>query len=286
MNNFVKFFLIVFLIFTTSCKNNDPQISVIEEKDLDLQMIDAYKEGLKLLDENYPLRAAKKFSEAEILYPQSMWAPRSSLMSAYSYYYGSYYLDAIDELNRFIKIYPKHERFVFARYLLAMSYYEQITDETKDLGSIVEAQQNFQYVLKNHPNTDYALDSEYKLELIKEILASKEIYLANYYIEKEKWIPAINRFKNVVEKYETTIYVEEALHRLVEIHYKIGLVEESKKYAALLGYNYQSSDWYKESYKVFNKDYKKISKREKDKKKKKNKISTLEKIKSLLKNEK
>ncbi len=212
-----------------------------------------------------------------------MWAPRSSLMSAYSYYYGSYYLDAIDELNRFIKIYPKHERFVFARYLLAMSYYEQITDETKDLGSIMEAQQNFKYVLKNHPNTDYALDSEYKLELINEILASKEIYLANYYIEREKWIPAINRFKNVVEKYDTTIYVEEALHRLVEIHYKIGLIEESKKYATLLGYNYQSSDWYRESYKVFNKDYKKISKRKKNKK---NKISTLEKIKSLLKNEK
>ena len=284
MNYFVKFFLIAIFIFITSCKNNDTEFSVIEEKDLDLQMIDAYKEGLKLLDENFPLVAAKKFSEAEILYPQSMWAPRSSLMSAYSYYYGSYYLNAIDELNRFIKIYPKHERFVFARYLLAMCYYEQITDETKDLGSIIEAQQNFQYVLQNHPNTDYAIDSEYKLELIKEILASKEIYLANYYIEREKWIPAINRFKNVVEKYETTIYVEEALHRLVEIHYKIGLIEESKKYAALLGYNYQSSDWYRESYKVFNKDYKKISKRKKNKKK--NKISTLEKIKSLLRNEK
>ena len=284
MNYFVKFFLIAIFIFITSCKNNDTEFSVIEEKDLDLQMIDAYKEGLKLLDENFPLIAAKKFSEAEILYPQSMWAPRSSLMSAYSYYHGSYYLNAIDELNRFIKIYPKHERFVFARYLLAMCYYEQITDEKKDLGSIIEAQQNFQYVLKNHPNTDYAIDSEYKLELIKEILASKEIYLANYYIEREKWIPAINRFKNVVEKYETTIYVEEALHRLVEIHYKIGLIKESKKYAALLGYNYQSSDWYRESYKVFNKDYKKISKIKKNKKK--NKISTLEKIKSLLRNEK
>jgi len=286
MSYLVKFFLIAVFIFTTSCKNDDTKISVIEEKDLDLQMIDAYKEGLKLLDENYPLEAAKKFSEAEILYPQSMWAPRSSLMSAYSYYYGSYYLNAIDELDRFIKIYPKHERIVFARYLLGMSYYEQITDETKDLDSIVAAQKNFQYVLKNYPNTDYAIDSEYKLELIEEILASKEIYLANYYIEREKWIPAINRFKIVVEKYETTIYVEEALHRLVEIHYKIGLIEESKKYAALLGYNYQSSDWYRESYKVFNKDYKKISKKEKNKKKKKNKISTLEKIKSLLRNEK
>ena len=109
------------------------------------------------------------------------------------------------------------------------------------------------------------------------------MYLAKYYIEKEKWIPAINRYKNVLDNFDTTIYVEEAIHRLVEIHYKLGLIEESKKYAALLGYNYQSSDWYRESYKVFNKDYKKISKR---KKKDKNNLSVLEKIKSLLKNEK
>jgi len=284
MKFFLKLILILVFILTSSCKNNsDKEISIIEEKDLDLQMIDAYKEGLRLLDDKFPLDAAKKFNEAEILYPQSMWAPRSSLMSAYSYYYGLYYIDAISELKRFIEIYPNHERIVFAYYLMAMSYYEQISDETKDLGSIAEAQRNFQYVVDNYPNSDYALDSEYKLDLIKEILASKEMYLAKYYIEKEKWIPAINRYKNVLDNFDTTIYVEEAIHRLVEIHYKLGLIEESKKYAALLGYNYQSSDWYRESYKVFNKDYKKISKR---KKKDKNNLSVLEKIKSLLKNEK
>ena len=283
MNYIVKIIIIISLAFLVSCKNNDKEVvSVIEEKDLDLQMIDAYKEGIKFLDDGMPLDAAKKFSEAEIIYPQSMWASRSSLMTAYSYYYGNYYLDAIDELKRFIKIYPNNERINFAYYLLAMSYYEQITDETKDLGSILDAQKYFIYVQKKYPNSDYATDSEFKLELIKEILASKELYLAKYYIEREKWIPAINRFKIIVEKYDTTIYVEEALHRLVEIHYKIGLIEESKKYAKLLGYNYQSGDWYRESYKVFNKDYKKISKREKNK----NQLSTLEKIKSLLRNEK
>ena len=283
MNYIVKIIIIISLAFLVSCKNNDTEVvSVIEEKDLDLQMIDAYKEGIKFLDDGMPLDAAKKFSEAEIIYPQSLWAPRSSLMTAYSYYYGNYYLDAIDELERFIKTYPNNERINFAYYLLAMSHYEQITDETKDLGSILDAQRYFMYVQKKYPNSDYATDSEFKLELIKEILASKELYLAKYYIEREKWIPAINRFKIIVEKYDTTIYVEEALHRLVEIHYKIGLIEESTKYAKLLGYNYQSSDWYRESYKVFNKDYKKISKREK----KKNKLSTLEKIKSLLRNEK
>jgi len=283
MNYIVKIILIALLVFVAACKNNDKDpVSVIDEKDLDLQMIDAYKEGLKFLDGGFSLDAAKKFNEAEIIYPQSIWASRSSLMSAYSYYYGNFYLDAIDELKRFIKIYPNNERVNFAYYLLAMSYYEQITDETKDLGAILDAQKYFIYVIKNYPNSDYAQDCEFKLELINEILASKELYLAKYYIEREKWIPAINRFKIIVEKYDTTIYVEEALHRLVEIHYKIGLIEESKKYAKLLGYNYQSSDWYRESYKVFNKDYKKISKREKTK----SKLSTLEKIKSLLKNEK
>ena len=283
MNYFLKFILLISIVFLSACKNNDQKVSIIEEKDLDLQMIDAYNEGLDLLEDNYPLQAAKKFNEAELLYPQSLWAPRSSLMSAYSYFYGSYYVDAIEELNRFIEIYPNHKRIPYAYYLLGMCHYEQIADERKDIGSIIYAQQNFTYVLENFPDTDFALDSEFKLELIQEILASKEMYLARYYIEKEKWIPAINRYKNILDKYETTIYVEEALHRLVEIHYKIGLIDESKKYAALLGYNYQSSEWYKESYKVFNKDYEKIIKK---RKKQRNKISTLEKIKSLLKNEK
>ena len=283
MNYFLKFILIISIVLISACKNNDEKISIIEERDLDLQMIDAYNEGLNLLDDNYPLKAAEKFNEAELLYPQSLWAPRSSLMSAYSFYYGSYYVDAIEELNRFKEIYPNHERIVYAYYLMGMCHYEQIADEKKDLGSIVDAQQNFKYVLENYPDSDFALDSQFKLELIQQILASKEMYLARYYIEKEKWIPAINRYKNVLDKFETTIYVEEALHRLVEIHYKIGLIDESKKYAALLGYNYQSSEWYRESYKVFNKDYEKIIKK---RNKQNNKVSTLEKIKSLLKNEK
>ena len=283
MKFFLKVFIAILILFLSSCKNNEQKTSIIEQGDLDLQMIDAYKEGLNFLENRYPIRAAKKFNEAELLYPQSLWAPRSSLMSAYSYYYGSYYIDAIEELNRFIEIYPNHERVVYAYYLLGMCHYEQIADERKDLGSIIDAQDNFKYVVENYPDTDFALDSKFKLELIQEILASKEMYLAKYYIEKEKWIPAINRYKNVLVNFQTTIFVEEAIHRLVEIHYKIGLIDESQKYASLLGYNYQSSEWYKESYKVFNKDYEKIIKK---RKKQKNKVSTLEKIKSLLKNEK
>ena len=186
MSKFLKFILIITLIFITNCNNNSQkEVSVIEEKDLDLQMIDSYKEGLKLLENKLPLEAAKKFNEAELLYPQSKWAPRSSLMSAYSYYYGSYYEDSIEELKRFINIYPKHKRLSYAYYLLAMSYYEQIADEKTDLGSIIDAQQNFQFIVKNYPNSDFALDASYKLDLIQDYLASKEMYIGVHYIKKK-----------------------------------------------------------------------------------------------------
>ena len=279
MNFFFRTFVILALVFLLGCKNNK-QIAEpnIKDEDIDELMIQAYKEGLKELENGYGVLAAKKFNEAEILYPQSVWAPRSSLMAAYSYYSQDYYQNSTDELIRFLKIYPNHVRTDYARYLLAINHYEQIINEKKDLGPILEAKENFTIVKENYPNSDFALDAEYKLNLIEEMLASKEMYLAKYYIEKEKWIPAINRYKEILENYNTTIYVEEALHRLVEIHYKIGLKDEAKKYASMLGYNYKSSKWYEKSYKIFNKDY--IS--EAHKTKKKNKKTTLEKIKSLL----
>ena len=229
---------------------------MIQEKELRLQMIDAYKEGVKALEEGDVIFAAKKFNEAEILFPQSIWAPKSVLMAAYSYYSHDYYHDAIFELERFIKTYPQDKRLSYAHFLLAMCYYEKIVDEKKDLKPLIRSQKKFLFVIENYPNTDFALDSKYKLDLINNVLASKEIYLGRYYISKEKWIAAINRFKYVLDYYDTTIYVEEAIHRLVEIYYRLGLIDESKKYASLLGYNYQSSKWYDESYRIFNKDYK------------------------------
>ena len=247
---------------------------------MDLQMIQAYNEGLKNLESGDVMLAAKKFNEAEILFPQSKWAPRASLMSAYSYYSQEYFANAIDELERFLETYPNHERISYAYYLLGICYYDQIVDEKRDLKVIEDAKKNFVKVINDYPQSDFAKDSEYKLELIEEILASKEMYLARYYIEREKWIPAINRYKNVLENYDRTVFIEEALHRLVELHYRIGMIDESKKYASLLGYNYQSSRWYKESYKIFNKNY---NNKKKKIKKNKKKFITLEKIKSLLK---
>ena len=251
-----KFFLILIIIVFFGCAKDKEDQLIIKEQNLETQMISAYKEGLDFLDKEDGLSAAKKFNEAELLFPQSEWAPKSALMAAYSYYSYNYYGDSIYELEQFIKKYPKDERISYANFLLAMCYYQSIADEKKDLEPLLKARDKFIYVLENYPNTDFAMDAKFKLDLIREIIASKEMYLGNYYIQKEKWIAAINRFKTVINDYDTTVYVEEALHRLVELHYKIGLENEAKKYANLLGYNYLSSDWYKSTYKIFNKEYK------------------------------
>ena len=277
---FSSLYLIVFLIFlVSSCAKEKEKISIVEEESLETQMIKTYNEGLNELDKGDIIYAAKKFNEAELLYPQSIWAPRAALMAAYAYYSEFYYTDAIIELEKYLDKYKNHPRRDYAYYLLALCHYNQIVDETKDLNEILKAKKYFEFIIKKYPNTEFALDSEFKLELIKELLASKEMYLARYYVDREKWIPAINRFKTVLKDYETTIFVEEALHRLVELHFKIGLVDESKKYAALLGYNYQSSKWYEESYKIFNKNYEKISKTRNKKKEE----SIIQKFKDLLK---
>jgi len=273
-------FLIIILIFlSNSCSKEKEKISIIEEENLEMQMIKAYKEGLKELQRGDPIYASKKFNEAELLYPQSIWAPRAALMAAYSYFSYLYYSDAVLELEKFLDKYKNHPRRDYAYYLLALSHYDQIIDETKDTNEILKAKKYFEIIIQKYPNTDFALDSEFKLELIQELLASKEMYLARYYVQREKWIPAINRFKEVVKDYDETIYVEEALHRLVELHYKIGLIDEAKKYAVLLGYNYQSSKWYEETYKILNKDYSKISKNKETGKEE----SIIKKFKDLLK---
>jgi len=274
MNFINHFILLLIIVIFTSCSKENLNQTVVKEKSLDGQVLEAYTEGLRSLEGSDVLFAAKKFNEAEMLFPQSEWAPKSALMAAYSYYSGDYLDDAIAELDRFLKVYPLSKNKDYAFYLLANSHYEKIVDEKKDLQSILLAKKNFNKILKNFPNTEYALDSEFKLDLINDILASKEMYLGRYYFERKKWIPAINRFKTVVEDYDTTIYIEEALHRLVEVHYTIGLNKEAEKYAQILGYNYKSSKWYEKSYVVFNKDY--------ERKIKKKKKSFVNKVKSLL----
>ena len=280
MRIYFRIFLYVILILSLNfcTKKNEKKID-LTEKSQELQMIEAYNQGITELEKGDIIYAAKKFNEAEIIYPQSVWAPRASLMAAYAYFSQAYYEDSILELNRFIKKYNKNPNIGYAYYLLALCHYDQIVDETKDTQRIFEAEKNFKIVTTNYQDTEYAIDSAYKLDYIQEILASKEMYVARYYVQREKWIPAINRFKTVVEIYENTIFIEEALHRLVELNYKIGLEDEAKKYATVLGYNYQSSEWYDQTYKIFNKNYKKISKKQTANKKNK----FIQKFKELLK---
>ena len=275
-NNFFSLLFIVLLC--VSCSKKEVIKNDIIEKSIDLQVLEAYQEGMSSLEAGDVLFAVKKFNEAEILFPQSNWAPKSALMAAYSYYVQDYYGDAIAELERFIKVYPKDKHLDYAYFLLAISYYEQIVDEKKDLNSIIKAKQTFNLVIKNYPNSEYSIDAEFKIDLINDILASKEMYIGRYYFDKKKWIPAINRYRTVIDDYETTMYAEEALHRLVEIYYILGLKEESERYAQLLGYNYQSSKWYEKTYSIFNQMY------EENKIKRTNKKSNviIRKFKSLL----
>lgn len=268
---------ITLFILIQACSQKTEEIKTqVQGDSLKQQMIEAYNSGVVALENGDVLFAAKKFNEAELFFPQSEWAPKAALMASYAYWTQGYYSDSINELKRFIKRYPKNNDLDYAYYLLAINYYDSIIDEKKDIRPLNEAKKYFEFILKNYPKSDYALDGKYKLELIQDLLAAKEMYLARHYMKKQKWIAAINRLKFVTENYDTTIYIEEALHRLVEVHYKIGLENEAQKYAKVLGYNYQSSDWYKQSYKVFNKNYSSIT----NKKKEKDKKDLLDKIKS------
>ena len=257
---------ILICILLISCSKKVQDLNTLKEKNLENQMIEVYKQGMEEFEKGDVIYAGKKFSEAELLFPQSIWAPRAVLMSAYGYFTQGYYNDAINDLERFLIKYKNHPQTDYAYYLLALCHYDQIIDEKKDMKEIIDAKKYFNLIIKNYPQTDYAQDSKYKLQYITEIMASKEMYLARYYTQREKWIPAIKRFQKVVNEYDTTIFIEEALHRLVELNYKIGLIDEAEKYALLLGYNYQSSQWYEESYKLINKNYNIKTKSTKDEK--------------------
>ena len=273
MKFLTRILLLLLIITLSSCSKDEKKVSLVKEDTQEKEMISAYKEGIEYLNRGDSFYAAKSFLNAELLFPQSDWAPRSALMAAYSYYLQDYYYEAILNLERFLKTYPEDERMYYVHYLLVICHYEKIEGEKKDLQPLISAKKEFEIVIKNYPNTDFAIDSRFKIDLINDVLAAKEMYIGRHYIKKEKWIPAINRFKNILDSYETTIYIEEAIHRLVEIHYKIGLASEANKYAALLGYNYQSSIWYEKTYKIFNKKYKKNDlKNTKENKNKKNRL--------------
>jgi len=245
--------LSIFLLFSCSKKNKE---IVIAEPTDEEKVVSIYAEAVEALNKGDAYYAGKKFKDAESLMPQSKWAAKASLMASYADYSRNAYSSAVFGLERHINNYPADTNISYAHYLIAICYYEQILDEKKDLQPLRQAKEKFEFIMQTYPNTDYATDARFKIDLIIDQLAAKEMSIARFYMKTKKWIPALNRLKTVVELYEETVFVEEALHRLVEVYYKLGLTEEAKQAASILGYNYKSGDWYKRSYKVFNKKYK------------------------------
>jgi len=272
--DFLILLLSLFLFF--SCSKKDSKQVIISEPSEEEKIINIYDEAVDALNNGDAFYAGKKFKEVESLTPQSKWAEKASLMASYAEYSRNAYSNAIFALERHINNYPADKNIPYAHYLIAICYYEQILDEKKDLKPLLKAKEKFEFIMQTFPETDYATDARYKIDLIVDQLAAKEMSIARFYMQTEKWIPALNRLKIVVEEYDQTIFVEEALHRLVEIYYRLGLEEEAKQSASILGYNYQSGEWYKKSYKVFNKKYK-----SKKRKKKKEMGLIRKKIKSL-----
>ena len=249
--------LIFFLVI--SCSKEELKLDIPPDKD---QSFQTYKEAVQAMNEGDYLNAAKKFSEAEAILPTINFSAKASLMSSYCLYLINFYEDATVNLERFISQYPADKNLAYAQYLIAITLYEQILDEKKDIEPLLKVKKKIEIFLKNFPNTEYALDLKFKLDLVNNQLAAKEMYIAKYYIKTQKWIPAINRLKFIVSDFSKTVFVEEALHRLVEVYYRIGLPEEAKVAAAILGYNYNSSEWYEQSYKILNKSYKLTKKNE------------------------
>jgi len=248
-----KIFLILILVFSlNSCSKKDVEY---EPKDK-VNPYKLYEEGFKEFERANYFYAEKKFTEAELNFEIVDFAAKSAIMASYSLYGVNFYSDALINLERYLKKYPTDSNVMYAHYLIAIIHYEQITDEKKDLQPLLNAESKIAFFLKKYPDSDYAIDLQFKKDLIQNQLAAKELYVAKYYISTQKWVPAINRLKVIVNDYQKTIFIEEALHRLVEIYYYLGLKEESKKYAKILGYNYNSSEWFERAYKVLNKDYK------------------------------
>ena len=245
--------IIFFLIVLSACSKNQEEI--IYQPLEQTNPYELYKEGLAAFERNDFFFSNKKFSEAELNFEEAEFAAKSAIMSIFSLYGLNFYEEANENLDRYFKTYPGDKNIIYAHFLQAVIYFEQISDEKKDLKPLLQANEKIEFFLKNYPNTEYAIDLKFKKDLIQNQIAAKELFVAKYYISIKKWVPAIQRLKIIVNKYDKTIFIEEALHRLVEIHYHLGLENEAKKYANILGYNYNSSEWFEQSYKILNENY-------------------------------
>ncbi len=267
----IKFFLhsilVLIFLFNISCSSNTKQVIEVR-KTVPLEIL--YKEAYKNFEIGKYNEAVELFDRVEKDYSYTEWAPKSLLMKSFIYYETLNYVRALTNLQKFKKRYSGDKNIAYAEYLIAMCLFEQINFANLSQENTELALKQFNKIIEQFPNTDYANDAKFKINLINEQFAAKEMYLARYYAKRQKWTPALYRLNNVVKKYETSIFIEEALHRLVEINYKIGNINSAKKYASILGYNYNDSDWYKKSYNIvqgtsipLSKDKKKISLKDK-----------------------
>ena len=257
---FFKITLLSLFLFSCSKKEEIVTIPIGSDKGYE-----AYNQAIQSIEKGDYFYAATKFKEAETILPNINDAAKALIMSSYCFYAINFHPEMEENLNLFFLKYPANDYMIYGKYLFILSNYVRINDEKKDISPLLITKKKIIEFLKKYPENDYSLDLDFKLDLINNQLAAKELFIAKYYIKTKKWIPAINRLQNIVKQYENTIFIEEALHRLVEIYFEVGLIEESTKTAALLGYNYNSSEWYKRSYKVLNKDYNiKTKKKEKD----------------------
>lgn len=224
-------------------KDDDKDAKYVE-RPVDQIYSDAWKE----IDNEDWVQAAKQFDEVERQHPYSIWARRSMLMSAFCYYQGNKYTDAINAADAFISLHPGSKEVSYAFYLKAISLYEQIVSVDRDQTDTEQALTALQDVVQRFPNTEYARDASLKVDLTLDHLAGKEMEVGRYYLVRKDYIGAINRFKVVVERYQRTSQIAEALERLTEAYYAMGLYNEAKTAAAVLGANYPGSPWYKDAY--------------------------------------
>ena len=222
---------------------SDKDVPVVEKPPETL-----YNEARQAMNDGQYKTAAKAFDEVERQHPYSQWATRAKLMSAYSSYQASDYDMAVMTLDNFIELHPGHPDIAYAYYLRAICFYDQIVDVGRDQDLTQKASEAFNEVMRRFPNTAYARDAKFKLDLTRDHLAGKEMEIGRFYLKRGYYQAALNRFKNVVENFQTTTHAAEALHRMVEVSMALGLKDQAQKYAAILGHNYPDSDWYKSSY--------------------------------------
>ncbi|QXQ04949.1 outer membrane protein assembly factor BamD [Sphingosinicellaceae bacterium] len=204
-------------------------------------------------------QAAAMYDEVERQHPYSVWARRAQLMSAYSYYVGRQYNEAIQSAQRFLSLHPGSREAPYAYYIVAVSYYDQISDVDHDQKITQQALDAMGELIRRYPNTDYAADAKLKIDLTRDHLAGKEMEIGRFYQDNRQYLAAVLRFRTVVEKYDTTSHIPEALHRLVECYLSLGIPEEAKKAAAVLGYNYPGSKWYDRSFALIGKKAKEVA---------------------------